>query len=130
MLPWTTGQPWTSGRLCEICLRDRKQGCLATISNLLLGQGCSHSSPPPELNLLTLVPQHQRGSHSRTPLIPKSADAQVPYLKWWSTVSPPYPWMQNPQIQPTLEPTVGESADVGTCGYVRRADCTSQLLLC
>ena len=35
----------------------------------------------------------------RTPWIPKSAHAQFPYIKWCSTVSPLYPWMQNLWIQ-------------------------------
>ena len=36
------------------------------------------------------------------PLIPKSKDPQVPYIKWHCTVtevSPPYLWMQNLWIQ-------------------------------
>lgn len=31
--------------------------------------------------------------------MPKSADAQVPHIKWCGTVSPPYWWVPHPQIQ-------------------------------
>ena len=33
------------------------------------------------------------------PRVPKPADAQVPYIKWCSTVSPLYWWVPHPQIQ-------------------------------
>ena len=33
------------------------------------------------------------------PRVPKPADAQVPYMKWCSTVSPLYWWVPHPQIQ-------------------------------
>ena len=34
------------------------------------------------------------------PWIPKSLDAQVPFIKWCSTVGPPYPCVPNVWIQP------------------------------
>ena len=40
----------------------------------------------------------QEGLVLGPPWVPKSADAQVPYIKWCSTVSPLYWWVPHPQI--------------------------------
>ena len=37
------------------------------------------------------------------PRIPKSADAQILYIKWLSTLGPPYARVSHPQIQPTAD---------------------------
>ena len=39
----------------------------------------------------TVIPQWLQGIGSRTPSDTKIHDAQVPYIKWNSMVSPPYP---------------------------------------
>ena len=42
---------------------------------------------------------HPWASAQEPPWIPKSADAQVPYIKWGSTVGPLYPWVPHPQMR-------------------------------
>lgn len=37
------------------------------------------------------------------PHMPKSADAQVPDIKWHGKGSPPYPWVLHLWIQPTTD---------------------------
>ena len=37
------------------------------------------------------------------PGIPKSMDAEVPYIKWHSIVSPPYLRLLHPWVQPTVD---------------------------
>ena len=46
----------------------------------------------------TAVPWHPRGIGSSTPAIPKSADAQVPYIKRCSIVCSPYLQILHPQV--------------------------------
>ena len=66
----------------------------------------------------TFIPRYQQGIGSRTPWIPKSTDAQVPYIKWQSTVGLPYPGDSLLNFNPQLV----ESADAEL--WIERADCT------
>lgn len=38
----------------------------------------------------------------------RTADAQAPYIKWPGAVSPPWTWIQRPQVPPPgVQPIVG-----------------------
>ena len=45
------------------------------------------------------------------PWMPKSAGAQVPFIRWYSTISPPFPRIPNVQIQPKFRQN-------STCGWL------------
>lgn len=53
------------------------------------------------------------------PMEPKSADTQVPYMKWFSsrkTIGPPSPWIQSTDIETQeLDSTVGLSLPSQPC---------------
>ena len=54
-----------------------------------------------------VVSQYSLGLFQEPPRIPKSADAQIPYIKWCSTVNavgPLYQQVSHPQIQLPQEP--------------------------
>lgn len=44
------------------------------------------------LTAYIVIPQYLRDWFQHPFKITKSIDAQVPYVKWYSTLSPPYPW--------------------------------------
>ena len=52
-----------------------------------LGLFCHHKALVLPVKQCTVVPRHPQGIVSRSP---QSMDAQVPYIKWHSTVAPSY----------------------------------------